>query len=69
MLDDLDQLAPLLKPSLNFHRSHMDQNALKLAAAKLALDYVEDNAIIGVGTGSTVNFFATLSLFAYSLAS
>jgi ribose 5-phosphate isomerase A len=35
----------------------MDQNALKLAAAKLALEYVEDNAIIGVGTGSTVNFF------------
>jgi ribose 5-phosphate isomerase A len=35
----------------------MDQNALKLAAAKLALDYVEDNTIIGVGTGSTVNFF------------
>ena len=57
MLDDLDQLAPLLKPLLNFYRTHMDQNALKLAAAKLALDYVEDNAIIGVGTGSTVNFF------------
>ncbi len=35
----------------------MDQNALKLAAAKLALDYVEDSAIIGVGTGSTINFF------------
>ena len=35
----------------------MNQNALKLAAAKLALDYVEDNVIIGVGTGSTVNFF------------
>ncbi len=35
----------------------MDQNALKLAAAKLALNYVEDNTIIGVGTGSTVNFF------------
>lgn len=35
----------------------MDQNALKLAAARLALNYVEDNSIIGVGTGSTVNFF------------
>lgn len=35
----------------------MDQNALKLAAARLALNYVEDNTIIGVGTGSTVNFF------------
>jgi ribose 5-phosphate isomerase A len=35
----------------------MDQNALKQAAAKEALRYVEDNTIIGVGTGSTVNFF------------
>jgi ribose 5-phosphate isomerase A len=35
----------------------MDQNALKAAAAKAALDYVPDNVIIGVGTGSTVNFF------------
>ena len=35
----------------------MDQSALKLAAARLALNYVEDNTIIGVGTGSTVNFF------------
>jgi ribose 5-phosphate isomerase A len=35
----------------------MDQNALKLAAAKEAIRYVEDNTIIGVGTGSTVNFF------------
>ena len=35
----------------------MDQNALKLAAAKAALDYIEDDTIIGVGTGSTVNFF------------
>ncbi len=35
----------------------MDQNALKMAAAKAALDYVEDNTVIGVGTGSTVNFF------------
>ena len=34
-----------------------DQNALKAAAAKAAMAYVPDNAIIGVGTGSTVNFF------------
>jgi len=33
-----------------------DQNALKAAAAKAAMAYVPDNAIIGVGTGSTVNF-------------
>ncbi len=35
----------------------MDQNALKQAAAKAAIAYVLDDTIIGVGTGSTVNFF------------
>jgi ribose 5-phosphate isomerase A len=35
----------------------MDQNDLKRAAAKAAIDYVPDDAILGVGTGSTVNFF------------
>lgn len=30
---------------------------LKIQAAKAALAYVEDDAVIGVGTGSTVNFF------------
>jgi ribose 5-phosphate isomerase A len=35
----------------------MDQNALKTAAAKAALAYIQDDTIIGVGTGSTVNFF------------
>ncbi len=35
----------------------MDQNALKQAAARAAMTFVPDNAIIGVGTGSTVNFF------------
>ena len=34
-----------------------DQNSLKAAAAKAALAYVPDDAVIGVGTGSTVNFF------------
>jgi ribose 5-phosphate isomerase A len=48
---------PNLHPCRIFIDRIMDQNALKLAAAKLALEYVEDNAIIGVGTGSTVNFF------------
>ena len=33
------------------------QDALKLQAAIAALKYVEDGTIIGVGTGSTVNFF------------
>ncbi len=35
----------------------MDQNALKQEAARAAVAYVPDNTIIGVGTGSTVNFF------------
>jgi ribose 5-phosphate isomerase A len=35
----------------------MDSNSLKKAAAEAALAFVEDDAIVGVGTGSTVNFF------------
>jgi ribose 5-phosphate isomerase A len=35
----------------------MDQNALKQAVAKAALEYIDDGSVIGVGTGSTVNFF------------
>jgi len=35
----------------------MDQNQLKQQAAFAASSYVPDHAIIGVGTGSTVNFF------------
>jgi len=35
----------------------MDVNALKKAAAEAALAYVEDDTVVGVGTGSTVNFF------------
>jgi ribose 5-phosphate isomerase A len=35
----------------------MDQNALKQAVAEAALQYVPDDAIIGVGTGSTANCF------------
>jgi ribose 5-phosphate isomerase A len=39
----------------------MDQNELKKAVAKAAADYVrnrlDDRSIIGVGTGSTANFF------------
>ena len=33
------------------------QNALKQAAAKAAIAFVPEDTIIGVGTGSTVNFF------------
>jgi ribose 5-phosphate isomerase A len=35
----------------------MTQDELKLAVARAAIDYVVDGAIIGVGTGSTANFF------------
>jgi ribose 5-phosphate isomerase A len=35
----------------------MDQDNLKRLAAEAAIAYVEDDAIVGVGTGSTVNFF------------
>lgn len=39
----------------------MDQNAKKKAVAQAAIDYIrtklEDDTIIGVGTGSTANFF------------
>ncbi len=35
----------------------MDANALKKAAGEAALAYVEDDTVVGVGTGSTVNFF------------
>ncbi|WP_058534361.1 ribose-5-phosphate isomerase RpiA [Legionella saoudiensis] len=32
-------------------------NDLKIQAAKAALDYIENDTVVGVGTGSTVNFF------------
>lgn len=35
----------------------MDQDALKKAAAEAALRYVEPGTVVGVGTGSTANFF------------
>jgi len=35
----------------------LNQDALKKQVAKAAIDYVVDDAIIGIGTGSTANFF------------
>lgn len=35
----------------------MDQNQLKKAAAEKAIEFVQDDSIVGVGTGSTVNYF------------
>lgn len=37
--------------------NHMDQNQAKKAAAEAALKYLVPGEAIGVGTGSTVNFF------------
>jgi ribose 5-phosphate isomerase A len=34
-----------------------ESDAKKQRAAQAALDYIEDDTVIGVGTGSTVNFF------------
>jgi len=35
----------------------MTQDEMKQAVAKAALDYIEPGALVGVGTGSTANFF------------
>ncbi len=35
----------------------MDQNALKRAVARAALDHLQPGELVGVGSGSTVNFF------------
>lgn len=35
----------------------MDQNELKKAVAKAALDHIPHDCVVGVGTGSTANFF------------
>jgi ribose 5-phosphate isomerase A len=39
------------------YRRIMTQDELKQAVARAAIDYVVDGEIIGVGTGSTANFF------------
>ncbi len=46
---------PGIAPALNV--STMNQDDLKRAVARAAIDYVIDGAWIGVGTGSTANFF------------
>jgi ribose 5-phosphate isomerase A len=37
--------------------ANLDQNALKKAVARAAIAFVPDDSIVGVGTGSTANFF------------
>jgi ribose 5-phosphate isomerase A len=39
------------------YHSPMNQNEMKQAAAKAAIAYVEDGGVVGVGTGSTADFF------------
>lgn len=36
---------------------NIDQNKQKQAAAKAAIDYIKNDMIVGIGTGSTVNYF------------
>ncbi len=38
----------------------MNQDEMKKAVARAALDYVPDGEVIGIGTGSTANFFIDL---------
>ncbi|WP_444996186.1 ribose-5-phosphate isomerase RpiA [Aliikangiella sp. IMCC44359] len=38
----------------------MNQHELKIEAAKAALKYIQDDEVIGIGTGSTVNCFIDL---------
>ena len=38
----------------------MSQDQQKMRAAEMAMRYVEDGTVVGVGTGSTVNFFIPL---------
>ncbi len=39
------------------NQDQLNQDQLKQAVARAAIEYVVDDAIIGVGTGSTANFF------------
>ena len=44
-------------PNFEDYHSHMNQNEMKHAAAEAAIAYVEDGSVVGVGTGSTADFF------------
>lgn len=37
--------------------AHMTQNEMKQAAAEAAIEYVESGSVVGVGTGSTADYF------------
>jgi ribose 5-phosphate isomerase A len=42
---------------IDFQEHTMDQDELKKQVAEAAIEYVETGTVIGVGTGSTANFF------------
>lgn len=44
-------------PLANKEKLKINQDALKKAVAEAALDYIEPGMLLGVGSGSTVNFF------------
>lgn len=46
-----------MKYSNNLRAINMTQDEMKKAAAIKALEFIENDTIVGVGTGSTVNFF------------
>ena len=48
---------PYNRRTLASRRPTMDQNALKKQVAEAALRYVPEGEVVGVGTGSTANFF------------
>ena len=47
----------LYSPCFEDYHPPMNQNEMKQAAAKAAIAYVEDGRVVGVGTGSTADFF------------
>ena len=44
-------------PCFEDYHPPMNQNEMKQAAARAAIAYVEDGSVVGVGTGSTADFF------------
>ena len=51
------QACGLYSPCFEDYHPPMNQNEMKQAAAKAAIAYVEDGRVVGVGTGSTADFF------------
>lgn len=47
----------LFSPAIADYHPPMNQNEMKQATAEAAIAYVEDGSVVGVGTGSTADFF------------